>query len=80
MAISRNKLESIDDELRARFDEENRAREDGQDEGHFMQRDVDDIRQELDDLRAKLELNLATNSGVIEQYERRQREVSSLAL
>ena len=43
--------------------------------GSINRRTVEDMRQDIADLRAKLELNLATNPGVIEQYERREKEV-----
>lgn len=36
---------------------------------------IDDIQQDLANLRAQLELNLSTNAGVIEMYETRQRLV-----
>lgn len=41
--------------------------------------EIDDIQQDLANLKAQLELNLATNAGVIETYERRQREVRCIA-
>jgi hypothetical protein len=38
---------------------------------------VDDLKFELETLRQKLELVLATDPGVIEQYEQRKDEVCS---
>lgn len=38
------------------------------------------MRQELENFRAKLELNMATNPGVVEQFEKRQRQVGLQSL
>ncbi len=43
--------------------------------GQIANRSADDLRQELSELKAKLDLNLATNSGVVEQFEKRQDDV-----
>lgn len=40
-------------------------------------RTVDELQAELDRQQAKLELNLNTNPGVVEQYEKRKRDVSN---
>ncbi|TDL30065.1 P-loop containing nucleoside triphosphate hydrolase protein [Rickenella mellea] len=71
LRISKAKLESIDDELRRTFEKMDDTQE-------IHQRDAEEIRQELADQKAKLELNSATNAGVIEQYERRQQEIDDL--
>jgi hypothetical protein len=39
-------------------------------------RSLDELQAELDTQRAALELNLNTNPGVVEQYEKRKRDVS----
>ncbi|KAI5121182.1 hypothetical protein M0805_005983 [Coniferiporia weirii] len=71
LRISRAKLEEIDDELRTTF----MAMEES---GSINSRDCEDIQQELENLRAQLSLNLATNAGVIEQYEKRKRDIDRL--
>src|SRR5712672_1683921 len=43
-----------------------------------LQRSADQLRDELETLRQKLELVLGTDPGVIEQYERRKEEVRSI--
>ena len=35
-----------------------------------------ELREELETQQANLDLNLATNPGVVEQYEKRKRDVS----
>jgi hypothetical protein len=47
--------------------------------GKAHERSADELRDELETLRQKLELVLATDPGVIEQYERRKEEVRSIA-
>jgi len=39
-------------------------------------RSLDELRAELETQRAALDLNLNTNPGVVEQYEKRKRDVS----
>ena len=46
-------------------------------EGEIKAASVEDIEGNLAENRALLEINAQTNPGVIEQYERRQREVSN---
>lgn len=43
-----------------------------------MQRTSEQILAELETLRTQLDLILGTNPGVVDQYERRKAEVSSL--
>lgn len=45
----------------------------------FLGRTSEEISQDLENQKAKLELNFATNAGVIEQYENRKREVRFLS-
>jgi hypothetical protein len=45
--------------------------------GKAHERSADQLRDELETLRQKLELVLGTDPGVIEQYERRKEEVRS---
>lgn len=46
--------------------------------GKAHERSADQLRDELETLRQKLELVLGTEPGVIEQYERRKEEVRSV--
>lgn len=39
---------------------------------------MDEIKQELENQKARLEMNTATNAGVIELYEKRKKEVRGL--
>lgn len=39
-------------------------------------RTLEELRAELETQQANLDLNLATNPGVVEQYEKRKRDVS----
>lgn len=39
-------------------------------------RSLDELQAELETQQANLDLNLATNPGVVEQYEKRKRDVS----
>jgi hypothetical protein len=48
--------------------------------GKAHERSADQLRDELETLRQKLELVLGTEPGVIEQYERRKEEVCSVVL
>jgi hypothetical protein len=43
-------------------------------------RSREELENELERQRAKLDLNLNTNPGVVEQYEKRKRDVSDLLL
>jgi multidrug resistance efflux pump len=38
-------------------------------------RTLDELQAEMDTQRANLEMNLSTNPGVVEQYEKRKRDV-----
>ncbi|KAI0290728.1 P-loop containing nucleoside triphosphate hydrolase protein [Russula brevipes] len=69
--ISKAKLDDVDDELRRTF----QAMEES---GKAHERSADQLRDELETLRQKLELILATDPGVIEQYERRKQEIKAL--
>ncbi|KAI0058575.1 P-loop containing nucleoside triphosphate hydrolase protein [Artomyces pyxidatus] len=71
LELSKEKLDSVDDDVRDEFQkmEEN---------GTAHQRDSEQLRDELETLQQKLELVLATNPGVIEQYERRKNEIENL--
>lgn len=69
--ISKAKLDDVDDELRRTF----QAMEES---GKAHERSADQLRDELETLRQKLELVLGTDPGVIEQYERRKDEITSL--
>jgi len=46
--------------------------------GKAHERSADQLRDELETLRQKLELVLGADPGVIEQYERRKEEVRSV--
>ncbi|KAH9983439.1 hypothetical protein BJV74DRAFT_797421 [Russula compacta] len=70
--ISKAKLDEVDDDLRRTF----QAMEES---GQAHERSADQLRDELETLRQKLELVLATEPGVIEQYERRKEEIKSLS-
>ncbi|KAI0302917.1 hypothetical protein B0F90DRAFT_183826 [Multifurca ochricompacta] len=70
--ISKAKLDEVDDELRRTF----QAMEES---GTAHERSADQLKDELETLREKLELLLATDPGVIEQYERRKEEIKSLS-
>ncbi|KAL5529915.1 SMC5 [Sanghuangporus sanghuang] len=68
LAASKAKLAEIDEEIQQTFvqmDQEN----------EIARMNIDDIQQDLANLRAQLELNLSTNAGVIEMYESRQRQI-----
>ncbi|KAI0287939.1 hypothetical protein B0F90DRAFT_1827934 [Multifurca ochricompacta] len=69
--ISKAKLDEVDDELQRTF----QAMEES---GTAHERSADQLKDELETLREKLEL-LATDPGVIEQYERRKEEIKSLS-
>jgi hypothetical protein len=89
--ISKNKLDDVDDELRRTFQAMEEVRHwifcipkahvlndrYGQ-SGKAHERSADQLRDELETLRQKLELVLGTEPGVIEQYERRKEEVRSV--
>jgi hypothetical protein len=85
--ISKAKLDEVDEDLRNEFkamEEVCRNRSyvacllsfarDLQ-SGTAHERTADQLKDELGTLRARLELLLTTNEGVIEQYERRKEEV-----
>lgn len=86
---SRKKIEEVDDELRAEYNQIETARVE-YDEALKQARDkntpppdptgvelrgAETLRVDLDAQKTSLELHLNTNPGVIEQYERRQAEV-----
>ncbi len=92
--ISKAKLDDVDDELRRTFQAMEEVRNwifcnqkarvlngvgYGQ-SGKAHERSADQLRDELETLRQKLELVLGTDPGVIEQYERRKEEVRSVVL
>ncbi|OSX59547.1 hypothetical protein POSPLADRAFT_1048859 [Postia placenta MAD-698-R-SB12] len=70
--ISKAKLASVDDETRARF-------RDMEESGEANARSAVEIHTELEAKRAQLEMNLQTNSGVVDQYRRRQAEIDLLS-
>ncbi|KAI0302848.1 hypothetical protein B0F90DRAFT_1925003 [Multifurca ochricompacta] len=70
--ISKAKLDEVDDKLRRTF----QAMEES---GTAHERSADQLKDELETLREKLELLLATDPGVIEQYERRKEEIKYLS-
>lgn len=47
----------------------------GRQKGEINDMDHEQVRTELSTLKAQLELNVSTNAGVIELYEKRQRMV-----
>jgi hypothetical protein len=70
---SKYKLDSVDDDVRESFKEMEEA-------GTVTERDADELQNELELQRQRLELCFQTNPGVVEQYERRKAEVSSLCI
>jgi len=70
--ISKAKLESVDDEIRARF----KAMEES---GEANAKTADEVQTELEAKREQLEMNIHTNAGVVEQYRRRQAEIETLS-
>jgi hypothetical protein len=42
-------------------------------------RSLDELQAEMDTQRANLEMNLSTNPGVVEQYEKRKRDVRRIS-
>ena len=88
--VSKAKLESIDDELRETFKEMEAVSETefisnglflsfSPQSGDARSRSTDELREALENERAKLEVCFATNPGVIEQFERREAEVHILS-
>ncbi|KAH8989237.1 P-loop containing nucleoside triphosphate hydrolase protein [Lactarius akahatsu] len=69
--VSKAKLDEVDDELRNTF----KAMEES---GKAHERTADQLKDELETLRQKLELVLAADPGVIDQYERRKEEIKTL--
>ncbi|KAH9016086.1 P-loop containing nucleoside triphosphate hydrolase protein [Lactarius hengduanensis] len=69
--VSKAKLDEVDDELRDTF----KAMEES---GKAHERTADQLKDELETLRQKLELVLAADPGVIDQYERRKEEIKTL--
>ncbi|KZT29504.1 P-loop containing nucleoside triphosphate hydrolase protein [Neolentinus lepideus HHB14362 ss-1] len=70
--ISRAKLDAADPEISARFRE--------MENNHEMdEMTIEGIRLELETQEAELSMNLNTNAGVIEQFERRKAEIESLS-
>ncbi|KAI9442797.1 P-loop containing nucleoside triphosphate hydrolase protein [Lactarius psammicola] len=70
--ISKAKLDEVDDELRHTFQEMEES-------GRVHERTADQLKDELETLQQKLELVLAANPSVIDQYERRKEEIGSLS-
>jgi hypothetical protein len=69
------------EEVRLRYErEEKEAREKGSlppDGSAIDFRTVEELKAELETQKAKLDLNMITNPGVIEQYEQRKLDVST---
>ncbi|KAI0030174.1 P-loop containing nucleoside triphosphate hydrolase protein [Vararia minispora EC-137] len=68
---SKAKLDEVDDDVRDAFREMERS-------GTVQNRDVEELQNELEVQRQKLDLCFQTNPGVIEQYERRKAEIEAL--
>ncbi|PCH40750.1 nucleoside triphosphate hydrolase protein [Wolfiporia cocos MD-104 SS10] len=71
LELSKEKLESVDDELRDRFREMEH-------DGQASAMSAEQVRAELETKQAQLEMNLHTNGGVVEQYKKRQAEIAAL--
>ncbi|KAI0318372.1 hypothetical protein OF83DRAFT_1082945 [Amylostereum chailletii] len=67
---SKVKLDEVDDDLRETFKEMEAN-------GTAEERDVKELQNELETQRSKLELVIATNPDVIDQYERRKAEIET---
>lgn len=90
LRLSKEKLDSVDDETRQRFTEMEQVRSfllglssgtahcsHGQ-SGQKDERTAEELHQELATLRAQLEMNMQTNAGVVEQFRKRQAEIETL--
>jgi len=69
------------EEVRLQYErEEKEAREKGlppPDGSAIDFRTVEELKAELETQKAKLDLNMITNPGVVEQYEQRKKDVST---
>ncbi|CCM05532.1 uncharacterized protein FIBRA_07758 [Fibroporia radiculosa] len=72
LEISKQKLDSVDDDIRERF----RLMEQS---GEASEKTADEVQTELAAKKAQLELNNQTNAGVVDQYKRRQAEIEALS-
>ena len=91
LALAREKHKNVDDELRATFQTLTEVSRlpifsikkktySLFQSGEIATRSAEEYGDLIENLRAQLELNLVTNAGVIEQYERRQKEVCDMSL
>ncbi|KAF8637018.1 hypothetical protein AX17_003102 [Amanita inopinata Kibby_2008] len=92
LEVTREVLVGISQELRGEYEaienkrtEYDKALKAAQEEGGTLPsaegvdtRSLDELKTELETQRANLELNLNTNPGIVEQYERRKREIEAL--
>lgn len=90
LADSRQKVFGIEPELRAEYEEIEQVRSEyekacktAEEQGTTPPpsdgvelRTMDELHAELETQQANLEMNLNTNPGVVEQYEKRKKEVS----
>ncbi|KDR84246.1 hypothetical protein GALMADRAFT_703330 [Galerina marginata CBS 339.88] len=86
--IVENSSDEVKDEyaelekVRMQYDKEvKEAKENGlppPDDSEIDKRSVEDLQAELETQRANLEMNLNTNPGVVEQYEKRKRDIEQL--
>ncbi|KDQ64067.1 hypothetical protein JAAARDRAFT_116577 [Jaapia argillacea MUCL 33604] len=72
LEISKVKLASCSDEVKEQFKE----MEEG---GTARDKTADEVQAEMETVEAQLAMNLVTNAGVIEQYERRKIEIGNLS-
>ncbi|EGO27756.1 hypothetical protein SERLADRAFT_354935 [Serpula lacrymans var. lacrymans S7.9] len=90
-AISKELVQNMDQEFKDRFREMELVSDDEiflemckwltsgtTQDGSVYARKSDQLRAELDTQRTKLEMNTHTNGSVVEQYEKRQAEISTL--
>ncbi|CAL1699972.1 unnamed protein product [Somion occarium] len=68
---SKEKINSVDEELRARFQEMEQT-------GEAQKRSVEELTVELQTQQEKLELSMHTNPGVVDQYKKRQEAIAEL--
>ncbi|KAI0920810.1 hypothetical protein AcW1_005022 [Taiwanofungus camphoratus] len=71
LQISKDKLDSVDDEIRDQFKEMEES-------GEANKKTAEEIQAELDAKREQLEMNMHTNAGVVEQYNKRKAEIGIL--
>ncbi|OBZ70474.1 Structural maintenance of chromosomes protein 5 [Grifola frondosa] len=72
LAVSKEKLDSVDDEIRDQFGQMERS-------GEANEKTSEEVETELQTQRAQLEMNLHTNPGVVEQYKKRKAEIEALS-